>query len=196
MNLSLTFSSKSVLKSVRLQLSALLLTWIFVSGCISISPQRPPVQTQTTPVQDSLAQQLRQEATAWQGTPHQWGGTSRSGIDCSAFVQTIYKDLFKFNLPRTTLLQSKEGDPVHLQNITPGDLVFYRIDAGTRHVGIYLDDNEFMHASKSQGVTVSSLNDPYWKKRFWTVRRILEPIEVAPSTTKNEESDKPKRITW
>ena len=65
--------------------------------------------------------------------------------------------------------------------LQPGDLIFYRIDAKTRHVGIYLGDGEFLHASESVGVTISDLHRPYWQKRLWTVRRILETTPPTPA---------------
>lgn len=149
---------------------------VVLSGCVTTAPTNNPLVSVPNEAPDSnRSLLLRAEAEAWAGTPHVWGGTSRDGIDCSAFVQTIYKDLFTVDLPRTTALQSKEGQAVLLNQLDVGDLVFYRIDARTRHVGIYVGEDEFMHASKSEGVTISSIEDPYWENRFWTVRRILAP---------------------
>ncbi len=149
---------------------------VFLTGCVATKPHTTPLQTvQNEAPNADRKTLLRVEAADWEGTPHEWGGTSRDGIDCSAFVQTVYKDLFTVDLPRTTALQSKEGQAVLLNQMAIGDLIFYRIDARTRHVGIYVGEDEFMHASKSEGVTISPIDDPYWEKRFWTVRRILAP---------------------
>ncbi|MEM8486601.1 MAG: NlpC/P60 family protein [Bacteroidota bacterium] len=149
---------------------------MLLAGCVSTKPDATPLKTvvNESPNADRKTL-LRAEAADWEGTPHEWGGTTRDGIDCSAFVQTVYKDLFTVDLPRTTSLQSKEGQAVLHNQLTVGDLVFYRIDSKTRHVGIYVGEDEFMHASKSEGVTISSIQDPYWERRFWTVRRILAP---------------------
>ena len=173
---------------------SLLFVLLFLSGCVSTSPKNKPSQSVTGPEQGHLASILRQEADLWSGTPHVLGGTSRRGIDCSALVQTVYKDLLDVNLPRTTAQQSKVGESVRPQDVQVGDLVFYRINRRTRHVGIYVGDDEFMHASKSAGVTISSIDDAYWKKRFWMVRRILETDQsgVDESVTVQTRS----RVRW
>ncbi|MFK7845070.1 MAG: C40 family peptidase [Rhodothermales bacterium] len=139
---------------------------------------------------------LREAADTWAGTPHVWGGTSREGIDCSALVQTVYKDLLSVNIPRTTALQSKVGAFVPLNNMQVGDLVFYRINRRTRHVGIYVGENEFMHASKSNGVTISALDDEYWQNRFWMVRRIFELPEEELAGEENSTVPNKNRSGW
>ena len=116
---------------------------------------------------------LLAEANAWAGTPHVLGGTTRTGVDCSALVQHVYNDLFNVALPRTTAQQSRLGELIHRSQLNIGDLIFYKIDRSSRHVGIYVGNNEFLHASKSRGVTLSSIDEPYWKRRFWKVKRIL-----------------------
>ena len=164
---------------------------LLAAGCVSSAPRNTPLAHVEMIEGTDMEQMLRNEAADWSGTPHVWGGTSRSGIDCSALVQTVYKDLFNVSLPRTTAQQSTIGQPVQQKDIRTGDLVFYRIDAGTRHVGIYLGNNEFFHASKSQGVTISSIDDPYWEKRFWMMRRIIHDArETEPSATPQ------KRVSW
>ncbi len=174
-----------------------LLAGMLFSGCVATKPASKPLQVvaneAATP---QRAERLRAEAADWAGTPHEWGGTTRDGIDCSAFVQTVYKDLFTVNLPRTTLLQAKEGQPVLLNQLTVGDLLFYRIDSNTRHVGIYVGEDEFMHASKSEGVTITSIEDPYWENRFWTVRRILAPVADSSLVPAGEPGHDRARAGW
>ncbi len=183
---------------VQLRLILLVLAAIALTGCVSSTPRLPaPVES----VNRSLASQeletlFRTEAELWAGTPHVWGGNSRKGIDCSAFTKTVYKDVLAIPLPRTTRDQVKVGAPVQPADLQVGDLVFYRIDPSTRHVGIYVGNNEMMHASKSEGVTISSIDSDYWQKRFWTVRRILEsPPPLQEADPPALESDKSK-ITW
>ena len=148
-----------------------------------------------TEEQDSLAQVLRLEATNWAGTPHKLGGTSRSGIDCSALVQNVFQEVLSTSVPRTTELQSKVGKPVDMHEIQVGDLVFYKIRAGSRHVGIYVGNGEFFHASKSEGVTISRLSDPYWQRRFWQIRRILDDGVIG--IIKNPDKTSPKdQVRW
>jgi hypothetical protein len=106
------------------------------------------------------------------GTRYRFGGEGRSGIDCSAFTRQIYREAFGMELPRNTALQVQEGVSVSRDDLMPGDLVFFR-RGGTRHVGIYLGDNEFIHASTSRGVTISNLGEDYYQRYYWTSRRVL-----------------------
>ncbi|MDA9558328.1 NlpC/P60 family protein [Vibrio sp.] len=109
----------------------------------------------------------------WKGAPYQLGGTSKQGIDCSAFVQTAYKDAADVNLPRTTEQQVEVGSFISSGDEEPGDLVFFKTSAwGTKHVGIYLGNQEFLHASTSKGVIKSRLDNPYWADAFWQFRRL------------------------
>ena len=117
---------------------------------------------------------LRKEFAYWRGTPYQLGGNSKRGIDCSAFVMNVYKDSFNFKLPRTTETQVNKGYHVYKNQLQIGDLVFFKTGWRTRHVGIYMGNNEFMHASTSKGVITSNLDNVYWKSKYWQARRILD----------------------
>ena len=128
-----------------------------------------------------IEQRLRAEEQAWHGTPYQWGGLSRDGIDCSGFVMNVYQDLFGLPLPRTTTAQVEAGEAVSADALQAGDLVFFRTSRKTRHVGIYLGDGEFAHASTSQGVTTSRLDNTYWRNTYWTSRRILPTLSAEAS---------------
>ena len=119
---------------------------------------------------------LRAEGPSWIGIPYRWGGTSRRGIDCSAFVQQYVRTTLGIELPRTTAGQRYEGISIQKDQLIPGDLVFFR-RRGTRHVGVYLGDGEFIHASSSRGVTISELDSTYWTRYYWMSRRII----TAPS---------------
>ncbi|MBX2822060.1 MAG: C40 family peptidase [Rhodothermaceae bacterium] len=141
----------------------------------------------------SRKERLMIEADKWMGTPHRWGGTSRSGIDCSALVQEIYAKSFETRLPRTTKEQVRVGEKIRPSQLQLGDLVFYKINARTRHVGIYVGDNSFLHSSKSEGVAISSLDEPYWRSRYWTARRIL-PVDANREDPNIEQ--KKVQITW
>lgn len=109
----------------------------------------------------------------WQGTPYQLGGVSRRGIDCSAFVATTFAELIDLQLPRTTEQQMALGQWIELDEMQLGDLIFFNMTPTTRHVGIYIGEQQFIHASYSQGVTISSIDNPYWILRFAMARRIL-----------------------
>jgi len=135
---------------------------------------KAPTQTQNMGEDQLLFYLLRKEFAYWQGTPYQLGGNSKNGIDCSAFVKNVYHDSFNLKLPRTTATQVKKGYLVYKDQLQIGDLVFFKTGWNIRHVGIYMGDNKFMHASTSKGVITSSLDNVYWKKKYWQARRILD----------------------
>jgi len=108
----------------------------------------------------------------WRGTPYRLGGMSKRGIDCSAFVYLAYKELWGETIPRTTSEQLNSGAEVSKDRLKAGDLVFFKTGWTTRHVGIYLSDSKFLHASTSQGVMISTLENSYWKRKYWLSRRL------------------------
>lgn len=120
------------------------------------------------------------EAESYLGTPYRFGGTSRSGIDCSAFVLSVFGAAAGMNLPRVAAEQSQEGDSVERTQLQKGDLVFFS-HGGRRisHVGIVEDvtpegEVKFIHAATSKGVMVSSLDDNYWGPKFKFAKRIVK----------------------
>ena len=124
-----------------------------------------------------ISSSLREAGRPWLGTPYRWGGESRRGIDCSAFVRAFMRDNLGVDLPRATAGQQYEGVSVRKEDLLPGDLVFFR-RRSVRHVGVYLGDGEFIHASSSRGVTVSNLSEGYYQQAYWMARRVLS----APSS--------------
>lgn len=112
---------------------------------------------------------LYQQHQAWRGTPYRLGGESHAGIDCSGFVQRTYHDVFGIKLPRTTSQQLTVGQQINKTDLQAGDLVFFRYG---RHVGIYLEDDKFLHASTRLGVTISDMNNIYWSRKYWRSIRV------------------------
>lgn len=108
----------------------------------------------------------------WRGTPYRLGGTGRGGLDCSAFVQNLYAEVFNQRLARTTERQAEQGVQILPGELEPGDLIFFKTGWKARHVGVYVGDNQFVHASTSVGVTRSSLSNNYWRDAFWHARRV------------------------
>ena len=116
---------------------------------------------------------LLQEAESWIGTPYRYAGTTRAGVDCSGFVCTLFSAL-PHKLPRNSASQATVGQAISLQDAVAGDLVFFNTSGnGVSHVGIYIADNLFIHASTTIGVTINSLAEEYYRKRFVAVRRVL-----------------------
>lgn len=115
------------------------------------------------------------------GTPYKFGGNSRRGIDCSAFTKLIFQESLDLELPRSTLEQIKIGRPVDRDDLEFGDLVFFntRRRQNPGHVGIYLWDDFFIHASTKFGVIVSSMSSGYYDRRFVGARRIDEVFSLT-----------------
>ena len=119
------------------------------------------------------------EASTYLGTPYRMGGTTKRGIDCSAFVLNVYGSSVGIGLPRVAAAQAQEGERIEKENLEKGDLVFFQT-RGSRisHVGIVQDvtpegEIKFIHASSSKGVTISSLNEKYWGARYRFAKRVL-----------------------
>lgn len=144
-----------------------------VAGCQSSPPRTTtsgPLNSTTTDAgQRATLQQLYEQHQQWQGTPYRLGGQSRTGIDCSAFVQTTFMDQFGIALPRTTSQQLDVGQQISKADLRAGDLVFFR---NGQHVGIYLEEDKFLHASTRIGVTISSMNNVYWSRKYWRSIRV------------------------
>jgi len=127
---------------------------------------------------------LRAQAERWRGVPYRLGGSSETGVDCSAFVQITFRSRLGVDLPRTTEALAREGERVDRSELQAGDLVFFKTGFRQRHVGIYMGGKRFLHASTSRGVMTSSMNNVYWKERYWKARRIeLEDQPAALSVS-------------
>jgi len=114
----------------------------------------------------------------WIGTPYRFGGSSRKGIDCSAFTKELYSEVFNMDIQRCSRDIFSMVSPVNRDELKEGDLVFFKIHSRRiSHVGIYLGNNRFAHAS-SRGVAISSLDDAYYKRYFYRGGRMLESFKA------------------
>jgi len=103
----------------------------------------------------------------WYGTPYRFGGSTKDGIDCSAFAGSLLTTVFGVGLPRMAKDQYKVTDHLKKNELEEGDLVFFHTTRkGISHVGVYLGNNKFVHASLNYGVTISDLTDPYYSRTF------------------------------
>ncbi|WP_028609504.1 C40 family peptidase [Paenibacillus harenae] len=111
------------------------------------------------------------------GSPYKSGGTTTKGFDCSGFTTYVF-DKMGIDLPRTSASQAKAGSKVAKADLIPGDLVFFDTAGGNNgsvsHVGIYMGDGKFAHASSSRGVVTDELDSSYYEKRFVTARRVMD----------------------
>lgn len=115
------------------------------------------------------ATQLEEAARRWLGTPYRYGGESRSGVDCSGFTCAIFKEVTGIKLPRSAREQADFCRRIDRHELMLGDLVFFtskRRGNRINHVAIYLGNNKIIHATSSQGVAISDLNEKYWTDHF------------------------------
>lgn len=119
------------------------------------------------------AQKIIATGKKYIGVPYVWGGSTPNGFDCSGFVQYVFRQ-HGISLPRTSAQQYTVGTAVSKSALIPGDLVFFNTSgSGVSHLGIYIGNGEFLHASTSKGVTVSLLSNSYWAARYVGARRVL-----------------------
>lgn len=141
------------------------------------------VDSVTTAVESTWFSRIVDTATDYLGVPYRFGGTTLKGIDCSAYVQMVYR-YFSIELPRTAREQFKAGMRVSSKKeLEIGDLIFFRTYAKfPSHVGIYIGGGKMIHASsRDKKVTVSSINEPYYVKRYIGAVRLPETPQVIPA---------------
>lgn len=161
-----------------------LLLLSLLAACGSI---RPAPRYTNSSGSDSVVRELeeRRQATpsrlarvveGYLGIPYKWGGTTRAGMDCSAFTRAIFRETYGVELPRTSKQMYGVGRAISKRrDLKPGDLVFFKdtySGPGISHVGIYLGKGRFAHASSSKGGTITPLDNPYFNLRYIGARRV------------------------
>ncbi|HLT08950.1 MAG TPA: C40 family peptidase [Cyclobacteriaceae bacterium] len=133
----------------------------------------------TKKIRNQRVNQVVETAKSYRGTPYRYGGTTRSGMDCSALVYLSFQSA-GITLPRTSAEQSKVGKKVSIHNLEKGDLIFFATGKSRRkvtHAGIVTSarrgDIQFIHSSTSLGVTEDNVYAPYWSQRVVRARRIF-----------------------
>lgn len=127
------------------------------------------------PVEELSNAYLFEDIDYWWGTKYCFGGEDENCIDCSSFTQTIIRDVYTVHIPRTSKEQYDSSDHINEDELQQGDLVFFKTTGkAISHVGLYLTNNKFVHASVSSGVMISDLNEPYWKQRFAGAGKVIK----------------------
>jgi probable lipoprotein NlpC len=155
-----------------------MLTFLTLFGCGSVSersasnirhePGEKVNLRNTALVKKNLYTQYYQ----WKNTRYRLGGLSKNGIDCSGFIHVTFKTKLGVVLPRSTEFQAKLGNSIDKEELRAGDLVFFKTGMFDRHVGIYLENGKFLHASSRYGVTISRLDETYWRSAYWKAKRL------------------------
>lgn len=173
---------------------------LYLSGCSTIQPQ----PAETAPIPDTQAievpplpepvietpssekkilDRILAQYHEWKGTRYRMGSLSKKGVDCSGFVLLTFREQLGIELPRSTREQNQLGQEVKRNQLITGDLVFFHTGRN-KHVGIYLQNDEFLHASTRAGVKISKLSDPYWRSRYWKAKRLdLSNTEKSTATS-------------
>ena len=151
------------------------LTVVVVAACSSTPERIYSAQPDRIIYQGNDKARLSHHFQSWAGTPHQMGGLSRRGIDCSGFVYVTFRDVYGMQLPRSTDQLWQVGEEIPLSDVRTGDLLFFKTGFKQQHVGIYLGDGQFIHASSSSGVMASNVRSPYWSDAYRETRRVPLP---------------------
>lgn len=162
-----------VAQGANLEPAAPLITITETSGTVSTTI--PPEAAAFLARAAAGATSLADSALEFLGVTYRFGGNSpERGFDCSGLVRRVFQDALGMNLPRTAQEMSQMGSNVRVEDLKPGDLVFFNtMRRAFSHVGIYLGDNKFVHAPSSGGVVrVEDMRIPYWTQRFNGARRV------------------------
>lgn len=153
---------------------------VILSNCAAYPVYRPPGQRpKAKPIPAIKKSKINKQKMgyiidSYLGTPYRKNGLSRRGIDCSGLVVEVYKRYSGINLPHDTKKLYKLVKKIKKKKLLYGDLVFFAFDSGdVSHVGIYIEERKFIHASQSQGVIISSLDEEYYSKSHIGARRVI-----------------------
>ena len=176
---------------IALLLAIVIALLLAIVGCASVPPAPRFTPREKRGAQDVVqelgsrrqaflkadSRRLMRVIDGYLGVPYKWGGTTRQGMDCSAMTRAIVRETYGLELPRTSGQMYKLGTAVHRDGgLRPGDLVFFRIDEsgpGVSHVGVYVGEGRFAHASSSRGGVIDKLTQPFFQTRYVGGRRIL-----------------------
>lgn len=168
-----------------------LVAWLLFVFCVSAQAQTNSKSTEKIEDPDNLATEyfaqimgvalsatsnlkLYQFVYDWIGTPYRLGGVSKNGIDCSGFAFQLYNKVFSTLIGSNSRNIFSMVNPVDKDELKEGDLVFFKIGSRSiSHMGVYMGNNKFAHASSSRGVMISDLDEAYWRRYYFKGGRLL-----------------------
>jgi lipoprotein Spr len=133
----------------------------------------------STPAEEVRNKKMFEFIDDWYGTPYRLGGTTKKGVDCSAFSQFLFASVYGLSIPRTAREQYSLTNRISRTELKEGDLIFFNTRGSISHVGVYLQNNKFVHASTSGGVMISDIFDEYWVRKFVGVGRLKDRESVV-----------------
>jgi lipoprotein Spr len=142
----------------------------FIESCTAL--QFKYAQLMDIDVESITNTKLYETIEDWWATRYHYGGTTKKGIDCSAFTGALFTAAFGLTLPRTAKDQYAQCDKIERENLAEGDLVFFNTRGGVSHVGVYLANGYFVHSSVHGGVTISSLEEDYYNRKYISGGRV------------------------
>lgn len=149
----------------------LLLSLLLLSCLVFSCKSKKNISAKTTKKEKSewtgitVKKVLRNEIDEWLGTPYKYGGTTKKGVDCSGLVNAVYLAVYDVKLPRTSKDIYAFCKHIKMEDLQEGDLIFFNYNGkGISHVGIYLDNGKYVHASSQKGVMISDIHSAYVKK--------------------------------
>jgi len=161
-----------------IQIASIIMVALILSACSGIPSSQPSSLITLAPDQSMNDRVVHEKLMffyfRWKGVPHLDGGTTIKGVDCSGLIMRSYQDVYGVTLPRSTHLQSQTGLYLTRDELDVGDLVFFKTGIKQLHVGVYMGQSKFMHASSSRGVMISKLDNPYWQEKYWHARRLVK----------------------
>jgi cell wall-associated NlpC family hydrolase len=157
------------------RVAAILTLYVIINGC-SVSKKSTEKKSNVTssfekkfgcPIPVNSNEKFLNEVSEWLGTPYKYGGTNKNGVDCSGFVQAVYKIVFNKIVEHNSFEIYKKAKKLNELKVQQGDLVFFKISKNrVDHIGMVIYQNYFVHASTKKGVIVNDVNQTYYKEKF------------------------------
>ena len=175
-----------------------------VPGHGSIEYERAEIPGKHRGNKESHAERLEKEARRWLGTPYRYGGESLQGTDCSGMMMKVFEKVCGVKLPRNSAEQQQYCEPVSLRTVERGDLLFFCTSSKkgrVSHVGLYIGEGDFIHASSSKGVIISNMKQDYYRRHFHSAGRVpglsttMKKNTPPPIFIKQDPATPPEELT-